>query len=307
MARILITGGCGFIGSAAVAEFHKAGHDVWVVDNNSYGSRDRVCLRPERFHEIDILDAKAVDEAFAAVRPEAVVHLAAVHFIPHCNKFPFDSANVNLRGTAHVLDASRACGTVGVVLFASTAAVYPIVDHAIPETHPIGPLDIYGLSKAIGERLCNEFHLESEIPTVIARFFNAFGPNETNPHLIPEIHRQLVEGKRRLKLGNLEPKRDFIHTQDMAVAMRLLIDNAGKGIDVFNLGSGNEYSVREIVDAFARELGEEITVESDPDRVRKVDRLHLLADICKLKARIGWQPECTLEAGVRDLLQRGGR
>jgi len=307
MARILITGGCGFIGSAAVAEFDRAGHDVWVADNNSYGSKDRLHLRPERFHEIDILDAKAVEATFAAIRPEAVVHLAAVHFIPHCNQFPFDSANVNLRGTAHVLDASRSCGTVGVVLFASTAAVYPIVEHAIPETHPIGPLDIYGLSKAIGERLCNEFHLAAGIPTVIARFFNAFGPNETNPHLIPEIHRQLVEGKRVLKLGNLEPKRDFIHTHDMAVAIRKLIENPAKGIDVFNLGSGTEYSVQEIVDAFARQLGEEITVESDPDRVRKVDRLHLLADVRKLKAKINWQPEWTLEAGVRNLIQSGGQ
>lgn len=302
MTKTLVTGGCGFIGSALVAELLGQGGEVHVLDNNSYGSRHTVRIPDERFHEVDILDRNAVARTMAAVRPDTVIHLAAIHFIPHCNQFPFESANVNLAGTANVLDAARDTGTVGKLLFASTAAVYPIVETAIAETHPLGPLDIYGLSKMIGERLCHEYHLATGVPTIVCRFFNAFGPNETNPHLIPEIQSQILSGKRSLRLGNLDPKRDFIHTHDMSRAVTALLGRFEAGYDVFNLGRGEEYSVREIVAAFARELGEPVEIEVDPARVRKVERMHLLADMTKLKSFTGWEPRVGLDEGIRTLL-----
>jgi UDP-glucose 4-epimerase len=304
--RVLITGGCGFIGSALVHELGRHKVEVFVLDNNSYGSRHAISsVDDDHYLAGDILDQSRVNEAFAAARPEIVLHLAAIHFIPHCNQFPFESANVNLQGTAHVLDAARDVGTVKKLLFASTAAVYPIVDSAIPETHPAGPLDIYGLSKVIGERLCHEFHLATRIPTIICRFFNAFGPNETNPHLIPEIQKQVLAGSRRLKLGNLDPKRDFIHTHDMATAITALLERFQQGYDVFNLGRGEEYSVREIVAAFSRIIGEPIDIEVEAARVRKVERMHLLADVSKLKRFTGWEPKITLDEGIRTLVATG--
>lgn len=306
MGRTLITGGCGFIGSALVHEFERRGVEVFVLDNNSYGSRHAIAsVDDDHYLPGDILDRSRVKVAFESVRPDTVLHLAAIHFIPHCNQYPFESANVNLQGTAHVLDAARDVGTVKQLLFASTAAVYPIVDSAIPETHPVGPLDIYGLSKVIGERLCHEFHLATSIPTIICRFFNAFGPNETNPHLIPEIQKQVLAGSRRLKLGNLEPKRDFIHTHDMATAITALLERFQQGYDVFNLGRGEEYSVREIVAAFSRIIGEPIDIEVEAARVRKVERMHLLADVSKLKRFTGWEPKITLDEGIRTLVATG--
>jgi len=302
MKRILITGGCGFIGSAMTAELSAAGHEVFILDDLSYGSREFVRIDDARFRLGNILDRALVHDFFAAARPDVIVHLAAVHFIPHCNKFPFESANINISGTMNVLDAAAAAGSVKQLLFASTAAVYPIVDHAIAEPHPLGPLDIYGLSKVAGERLCHEFFLATGIATIVCRFFNAFGPNETNPHLIPEIQKQINAGQRTLKLGNLDPKRDFIHTSDMARATRLLLDAFTKGHDVFNLGRGEEYSVRDIVAAFSRNLGEEVRIEVDPERVRKTDRMHLLADVSKLRAFSGWEPAVSLDAGIRTLI-----
>ena len=131
------------------------------------------------------------------------------------------------------------------------------------------PLDIYGITKLTGEHLCNEFYLETDIDTIVCRFFNAFGPNETNPHLIPEIEKQLREGLRTIKLGNLTPKRDFIHTYDMASAVKQLLKMNNIGYDTFNLGRGIEYSVVEIVEAFERQLNEKINIEVDPDKGKK--------------------------------------
>ncbi len=300
--KTLVTGGAGFIGSAVIDKLQREGHEIFVIDNLSFGKREFIHIPDSHFFLNDILDEDSIDKIFNKVRPDIVIHLAAVHFIPYCNQHPFESSDINIRGTIHILNAARKYNT-SKVFFASTAAVYPIYDNAVSERHQTGPMDIYGLSKLAGEHLCNEFHLMTGIPTIICRFFNAFGPNETNPHLIPEIQKQVNSGLRKIKLGNLTPKRDFIHTSDMANAVHALLHKIDKGIDTFNLGRGIEYSVVDIVEAFSRESGEKIEIEVDPARVRKVERMHLLADVSKLKS-IGWNPFIGIDEGIRTLIEK---
>lgn len=189
------------------------------------------------------------------------------------------------------------------IFFASTAAVYPIYDLPIDESLLPAPSDIYGLSKYAGEELVKKFYLETKVPSIICRFFNAFGPNETNPHLIPEIQKQILNGHRVIKLGNTEPKRDFIHTTDMALAVEALLARFSSGVDTFNLGQGIEYSVMEVMLSFEEALGEKLTIEQDPARLRKSDRLHLVASIEKLKQFTGWQPTISLQKGIQTLLE----
>ncbi|WP_341731331.1 NAD(P)-dependent oxidoreductase [Microcoleus sp. EPA2] len=305
MTKILVTGGAGFIGSATIAELQKHGHDIYVIDDLSFGNRDFLTIPDTYFHKLDILNGPGLTEVIHKIDPDWIIHLAAIHFIPYCNQHPFKSSNINIQGTINVLSAAKSLKNLEKMFFASTAAVYPICDHAIPETQPTNPLDIYGLSKLAGEHLMNEFHIQTSIPTIIGRFFNAFGPNETNAHLIPEIQRQINLGMRTIQLGNLDPKRDFIHTFDMAVAITQLLNKFDAGFETFNIGRGLEYSVRDVVQAFEQELGEKIVIQVDPDRVRKVERMHLLADISKLKKFIDWQPEITLNQGIGTLIKVG--
>lgn len=300
--RTLVTGGAGFIGCAVIDKLQREGHEVFVIDNLSFGKREFISIPDSNFFLADILDAGKMDEIFKQVKPEQVIHLAAVHFIPYCNQHPYESSNININGTINILNCAGKYNAKK-VFFASTAAVYPIYDEAVNEMHGVGPMDIYGLSKLTGEHLCNEFHLMTGIPTIICRFFNAFGPNETNPHLIPEIQQQVNNGLRKIQLGNLTPKRDFIHTSDMANAVHTLLTKVNAGIDTYNLGRGIEYSVTEIVDAFSRQLGEKIEIEVDPARVRKVERMHLLADVSKLKS-IGWEPLIGIDEGIATLIEK---
>lgn len=300
--RIFITGGFGFIGSAVIKHLEECGNEVFVFDDLSFGSRQFAGIPDSRFVCGNILDVALLQSTILNFRPEYVIHLAAVHFIPYCNEHPFESANINIAGTMNVLNCCLQTKGLEKVLFASTAAVYPIFEEAIQETLPPAPSDIYGLSKMTGEELCRKFHAETGIPTVICRFFNAFGPNETNPHLIPAIQRQVLEGKRTILLGNTQPKRDFIHTYDMAKAVGMLLDKFEAGIDTFNLGQGIEYSVLEVIAAFEKALGQTLTIEADPARIRKSDRLHLLADITKLSGFTGWQPAIGLEEGIKTLI-----
>lgn len=307
MKKIIVTGGAGFIGSAVIQELQKFGHDIYVIDDLSFGNRQFIQIPDEKFFETDILDTKAVSDIIEQIQPNYIVHLAAVHFIPYCNQHPYKSSNINILGTINIMEAARKLPSLEKFFFASTAAVYPIYDEAIREDMATGPLDIYGLSKLTGEYLCSDFYQKTQIPTIICRFFNAFGPNETNPHLIPEIQLQILKGKRTIELGNLEPKRDFIHTYDMARAVRMLLEKFNSGIDTFNLGRGIEYSVVEIVEAFSRQIGEPVEIVQHPDRVRKTDRMHLLADITKLKNATGWQPEISIDEGIGTLVKTESR
>lgn len=302
MKKILITGGAGFIGSAVIKHFQQFDYEIFVIDNLSFGNRAFINIPDDHFFLVDILDRQKVDEIINKIKPTVILHLAAIHFIPYCNQHPYESSNINIQGTMNVLDAA-AKAKPEQVFFASTAACYPIYDEAVTEKHPTGPMDIYGLSKLTGERLCNEFHLKTGITTVMCRFFNAFGPNETNPHLIPEIQSQVNSGMRKIKLGNLTPKRDFIHTYDMAAAVKTLVDKVKGGIDIYNLGRGIEYSVTDIVDAFSNQIGEKIEIEVDPARVRKVERMHLLANVDKLKS-LGWEPKIGIDEGISTLVNK---
>ncbi|MGB8489510.1 MAG: NAD(P)-dependent oxidoreductase [Bacteroidales bacterium] len=305
--KTIITGGAGFIGSAIVPVLEKAGHDIHILDNLSFGNREFINIPDSSFFLADIRDTHKVEEILTRLQPEIVVHLAAIHFLPYCNEHPYEAADINIRGTMNVLNACKKLSSLRKFFFASTAAVYHICDNAVEESHELLPLDIYGLTKLTGESLCKKFNLESGIDTIVCRFFNAFGPNETNPHLIPEIEKQLRRGSRTIKLGNLTPKRDFIHTYDMAEAVRLLLNISGMGYNTFNLGRGIEYSVTEIVEAFERQLCEKITIEVASERVRKVERIHLLADVTKLKMTAGWNPEWGIDDGIKNLIESWNR
>jgi UDP-glucose 4-epimerase len=299
----LITGGAGFIGSALGAHLREEGHEVFVLDDLSFGRRALAGVVVAHFFKADICDRSACERVLREVDPQWVLHLAAIHFIPYCNEHPLEAARINLIGTMNVLDAAATGRSLEQIFVASTAAVYPIADGALAEDHRTGPMDIYGITKLGTERIASEFQLKTGTPVIIGRFFNAFGPNETNPHLFPEIQRQVLASTRTLKLGNLDPKRDYIHTEDMSRAISALLEKGLKGCEIFNIGRGIEYSVREIVAAFERQLGEKLTIEVDPARVRKMERMHLLADVSKLKRVTGWEPKWDIDEGVRTLLK----
>lgn len=301
---VLVTGGAGFIGSHVTRKLLAGASEVAIVDNLHAGRRELV---PEEagFHEVDLRDAERLAAVIDDVNPSHIVHLAALHHIPYCEDHVEETVDVNLLGTRHLLEVARNLDALRSVAFASTAAVYPPNEGPCAEHLEPGPIDIYGKTKALGEDLAALFARETGVSTVAARLFNVYGPDETNPHLIPAIVDQLRDGASQVELGNLEPRRDFVHVDDAARALCDLLEFDG-GYRVYNVGTGRARSVREVVETAIAALGADVELVQAAERVRETDRPHLEADTSRIADEVGWTPRVSFEDGLRDLLRTEG-
>jgi UDP-glucose 4-epimerase len=232
-----------------------------------------------------------------------VIHLAALHFIPAAMRDTALAVSLNLHGTQAVLSANN----VGRFCFASTADIYKASEQPHHESSPVGPFNIYGLTKLMGEQLVQlEAGMHPERHFVIARLFNLYGPRETNPHILPEIIAQLRNGSGLLRLGNVTPKRDLVPVADAARALIEIVDKSVPGITTLNVGTGVSVSVEQVVEQISAILGRPIRIETDPDKVRSIERPHLQADVRAVRSFIGWAPHSDLSRGLRELLRYEG-
>jgi nucleoside-diphosphate-sugar epimerase len=303
--RVVVTGGCGFIGSRLVRHLLASERECLLVDSLAQGG-----LRPERhsrltFVEQDVCDQISLVSIFQEFRPSVLVHLAAIHHIPTCERYPTAALNVNIVGFQAILDAATAVGCRKVIL-ASSGAVYGWNESPLSEDRtPIKPTDIYSLSKVTNETQLELWAAKTGAIGVVARIFNTIGENDPNGHLIPEVLRQLDSkaDPARIKLGNLSSRRDYIYVEDTAACLSAMVEAEGfLPTEYFNIGTGVEYSVRELVERIAAIMGKSIEVCVDPARVRQVDRPSQLADMTKTLSRFPWKPTYSLDKALTSIL-----
>lgn len=307
----LVTGAAGFLGSHVVEHLLSRQLPVIGVDNLSTGNWQ--FLAPFASNPLfsfvckDVRDETGLTDLFQAKRPVAVVHLAALHFIPAAMRNPGLTVSLNVHGTQCVLSAAREA-KVPRFWFASTADVYKPIDKAHHESGEIGPFNIYGLTKWMGEKLVQlEADAHPERHFVIGRLFNLYGPRETNPHILPEIVAQLRNGGSNiLRLGSVTPKRDLVPVADAGRAVVEMVEKSLPGVTISNVGTGLSVSMQEVVERIAALTSKPLRIEVDPAKVRPVERPHLQADVVRLRAMIGWSPHTDLTEGLRDLLHYEG-
>lgn len=301
--RILVTGGNGYVGRCLSRSLLPE-HEVCIVDNLRYGGWRFTAteMASMRCETIDIRQLEPLRGIIADFAPEAIIHLAAIHFIPECENDPELAVSTNVLGTSNV---AAACPAGCRLVFASTGAVYrPEATPHREEASAVEPADVYGWTKLHGEQYVRYFARQRKFPACIVRLFNVIGPGETNPHVLPEIVAQLKAGRSVLSLGNLEAKRDYIHVADVArgFARAACTGQLEPGAtSVVNLGSQEPYSVAELLDLLREVSSRDFRVQPDPARMRPSDRPYLSADIAKIGQQFQWRPQLSIREALTDL------
>lgn len=307
---VLVTGGAGFIGSRVVRILRGLSCRVIALDDESIGLP---LPPPDDFVvpvEADIRDASKVRDVLSAYQPPAIMHLAAIHHIPTCEKNPRLAFDANVMGTQILLDEAAAAGIENVLL-ASSGAVYDWVDGALAEDRtPLRARDVYSTTKLANEYQVATWADRCGARAHVARIFNTIGMNDPNAHLIPDLLEQLRgEGDEIVvRLGNVAPKRDYLHVDDTAGGLVTILAGMQDGpqSEIFNLCRGDELSVAELVDKLADIIGKTVIIEHDASRMRRTDRLQQLGDPTKMKRCFGWTARATVREALASIAEGYG-
>ena len=303
---ILVAGGAGYIGSHMVKDLVEHGQEVVVADNLSTGHRDAINPKA-KFYEGDIRDRKFLDKIFDNEDIEAVVHFAAFSIVPESMSKPLKYFDNNTGGMITLLEAMRD-HNIKYIVFSSTAATYGVPEHMpIKETDPQNPINPYGLSKLMMEKMMHLADKAYGIKFVALRYFNVAGaaPDGTigedhgpETHLVPIIL-QVAQGKRKelsifgddYNTPDGTNVRDYVHVMDLADAHILAIKylEAGNESNAFNLGSSTGFSNKQMLEAAREVTGEPIPAKIAPRRPGDPDSLVAASD--KARNVLGWDPK----------------
>lgn len=295
--NVLVTGGAGFIGSELVRQLCNLNADVTVFDDFSSGDR-----RNLEGLDVTIIKGDVRDEKLSrrVVRDqEKIFHLAARPFIPSCYERPKEFFEVNAMGTLIVLLAAVK-EDPELIVHVSSSEVYGTAQQTLMnENHPTVPHSTYAVSKLAADRFCFTLYKEHGLPITRIRPFNAYGPRETHPYIIPVVICQLSRGN-TLRLGNLETSRDFTYVEDTVRGLIMAGENKHAIGEVINLGTGRAVKMRDLVYLIARLMRKKnIHIFLDKSKLRPLDVDRLVADRSKAKKILCWEPKVSLEEGLR--------
>jgi len=286
------------VGTWLCAHLEQAGDEV-VVPGDSF----------------DVTQAQGVRDTMVDARPDAVYHVAGLAHVGRSWEVPDEFFEVNATGTLHVLGAARRCQPVPRVLLISSAEVYGNVAPAqmpLSEDSPLRPVSPYAASKAAAELVGLQAHLGYQVPVIRARPFNHAGPGQASTFVVPGLALRILEAQRDgsgvLSVGNLTPRRDITDVRDVVRAYRLLVTHGVPG-EVYNVCSGRDVAIEELVRRMLALAGADLELEADPALLRPADIPVLRGDQSRLRTATAWEPDIPLDDTLRAVLDslRGNR
>jgi GDP-4-dehydro-6-deoxy-D-mannose reductase len=311
--NILITGITGFAGSH-LAEYILDNHPSARVHGMiRWRSRmENIVHIQDRIHlvEGDLKDMSSLKRCLAEVQPDRIFHLAAQSFVPTSWKCPAETFAINALGQIHLFEAVLSLGISPRIQIAGSSEEYGIVNsNEVPmkETNPLRPLSPYAVSKVAQDLLGWQYFKSYGLKIIRTRGFNHTGPRRGEVFICSNFAKQIVEIEKKkrepiIHVGNLEAKRDFTDVRDMARAYWLSLEKGEEG-EVYNLGTGKTYSIREILDMLLGMSKVEVKIAVDPDRLRPSDVPILFSDSSKFRRLTGWEPQIPFSQSLKDLLE----
>lgn len=293
--RILVTGAGGFVGHHLLEAFEKGvfGEAVAIVPDAAW----------------DIRSLEAVRQTVARTVPDAVIHLAAQSFVPRSFEDPAETLAINAGGTANLIKALQECGFKGRFLYVSSGDIYGLVPEAqlpVDERIMPQPRSPYAVSKWSAEQLCLQARRTHDLDCVIARPFNHVGPGQSDRFVLPSLAGQIAEIEMGLRgpvieVGDIDSTRDFLDVRDVVAAYAALLRSAAPG-ETYVVASGQERSVRELLDLMLSHTTVKPEIRMDPSRMRSSEQKRMRADSRRLRIDTGWSPSVALDTTIKELL-----
>ncbi|MFC4386547.1 NAD-dependent 4,6-dehydratase LegB [Gracilibacillus marinus] len=310
MAKVLVTGADGFIGSHLTEELVKAGHDVrafaYYNSFNTWGwldTLDKKVLDQIEVFTGDIRDPNGVKESMKGI--DEVYHLAALIAIPFSYHSPDSYVDTNIKGTLNVLQAARDLDTSR-ILVTSTSEVYGTAQYVpIDEKHPFQGQSPYSATKIGADRIAESFYRSFQTPLTIVRPFNTYGPRQSARAVIPTIITQLLAGNEEIKLGSLSPTRDFNYVKDTARGFIEIAKSENTIGEEINIATQDEISIGQLADELIRQINPNAKIVTEEERLRpeKSEVNRLLGSNEKIKQLTNWRPEYNLESGIAETIE----
>lgn len=288
MKRLLVTGRHGFVGSAIANHLGRQPERAWSLAEISPG--------------LDLRDPAAALELVRSAQPDAVIHLAAQSFVPESFRDPRTTLDVNLYGTLNLLEALRATGFRGRLLFVGTGEIYGLVPESmlpIDERQVVAPRNPYAVSKVAAEALCYQWFASERMEIVLARPFNHIGAGQSDRFALSDFARQLAtikSGRAQpvLSVGDIDVTRDFTAVDDVVEAYFALLDRGQPG-ETYNVCSGVERSVRSLLERLIALAGIEVRIDTDAARLRKSEQRRIYGNPAKIERTTGWRAATPLD------------
>jgi GDP-4-dehydro-6-deoxy-D-mannose reductase len=303
MKRILIIGVNGFVGTHLCNELINNGYECYgadINDNNFY-------VKGVSFCKLDILNVNLIESVIDNIKPDYVINLAAISSVKLSWDIPQKTFEINVNGTINILEAIRKSELKTRILLIGSSEQYGSIDYSRPveEDRELNALNPYGISKATQEKVAKLYSKVYNMEIIMVRAFNHIGPGQGKGFVIPDFCSQLVEIEKGIKepilsVGNLSAERDFTDVRDIVKAYRLLLEKGIPG-EVYNVGSGEVFSIQHLLEELVKISEMKITIEKDVSKFRAIDTPRIVCNNTKLINDTGWYRGYSITRSLKDI------